>query len=226
MRAVVLLLAAGRGTRLGSDRPKALVDVAGRTLLDRSLEQVARWPGIDGVVLAAPAGRVEEFGALATRAATDVAAVVEGGATRQDSVRRSLEAAPGGFDTVVCHDVARPFASATLCGAALEALSDADGAVPAIAVSDTVKRVDGRVVVETVPREDLVAVQTPQAFRREALELAHREARATRSTDDAALLERLGMRVVVVPGDPMNIKVTTADDVVAAEAIAARLEHG
>jgi 2-C-methyl-D-erythritol 4-phosphate cytidylyltransferase len=123
---------------------------------------------------------------------------------------------------VICHDVARPLASAALFDAVLDGLAGADGAVPSTPVADTVKRVDDGVVVETVHRDGLVMVQTPQAFTREALTAAHRAAEADgyTATDDAALLERVGFRVAVVPGDPANIKITRPEDLLVASALA------
>jgi 2-C-methyl-D-erythritol 4-phosphate cytidylyltransferase len=133
-------------------------------------------------------------------------------------VRAGLVCVPPDADVVVVHDAARPLASPALFARVIAAVRDgADAAVPALPVPDTVKRVRDGVVVETVPRVDLVAVQTPQAFRREALELAH--AGAGDDTDDAALVEAGGGKVVVVEGDPRNFKVTVPDDLVLAHAL-------
>jgi 2-C-methyl-D-erythritol 4-phosphate cytidylyltransferase len=137
---------------------------------------------------------------------------VAGGATRSESVRAGLAAVPAEATIVCVHDAARPFASRQLFAAVIEAIVDgADGAVPGVAIVDTIKRVDadGR-VVETPPRASLVAVQTPQAFRAEVLRSAH--ALAKEATDDAALVEELGGRVVVVAGEPVNRKITDRED--------------
>jgi 2-C-methyl-D-erythritol 4-phosphate cytidylyltransferase len=148
--------------------------------------------------------------------------VVGGGQTRQDSVRRGLETLPEAFDVVVCHDVARPLASTALFEAVLDGLAGVEGAVPSVPLADTVKRVEDGMVAETLPRDALVLVQTPQAFSREALAAAHRAADADgfAGTDDAALLERAGFRVAVVPGDPVNIKITRSEDLRVASALA------
>jgi 2-C-methyl-D-erythritol 4-phosphate cytidylyltransferase len=136
---------------------------------------------------------------------------VTGGATRAHSGRAGLAVVPASADVVLVHDAARPLATEALFAAVIDAVRDgADGAVPGLPVADTIKRVDGDRVIETVPRDDLVAVQTPQAFRADALRAAHRD-RAD-GTDDAALIERDGGKVVVVPGDPANVKVTAPDD--------------
>jgi 2-C-methyl-D-erythritol 4-phosphate cytidylyltransferase len=223
MRAAAVLLAAGKGERLGGG-DKGLVELAGRPLLAYSIETVDSCPAIESFVIAAPAGREEEVKDLASRSGK-LHAVVTGGDTRQVSVRIALEGVPEAFDAVACHDVARPFASTALFERALAALSSADGAVPAVPLADTVKRVRGESVVETVPRDDLVAVQTPQAFRRGVLEEAHAAADrdGLTATDDAALLELAGFRVVTVPGDPMNRKVTQPEDLAWAESV---LRHG
>lgn len=219
MRAAAILLAAGTGERLGGEVPKALIDLAGRSLLDRAVSAVAAAAGISGYVVAAPPGREDEIGAAAS--GDRFLAVVTGGDTRQASVALALEALPGAFDAVVCHDVARALASPALFDRVLEALSGADGVVPVLPVVDTVKRVEGSRVVETVPRESLGLAQTPQAFRRAALEDAHRRARdeGFQGTDDAALLERASRRVVTVPGEPSNLKITEPADLVRAEAV-------
>ena len=117
----------------------------------------------------------------------------------------------------VRHDVARPFARRSLFSTVLDGLAEADGVVPALPVTDTVKRLAGDRVMETVPREGLVTVQTPQGFRRSALEASHRAAEGEEATDDAALLERAGYTVAVVAGDPANIKITSPDDLDLAE---------
>jgi 2-C-methyl-D-erythritol 4-phosphate cytidylyltransferase len=141
---------------------------------------------------------------------------VLGGSTRAESVRRGLDVLDDDIDVVVVHDAARPAASPQLFTRVLEALhGDVDGVVPGVAVSDTLKRVARRasaesVVLETIPRDNVVAVQTPQAFRLSTLRRAHEG--APDATDDAALLEAIGATVVVVEGEPDNVKITRPRD--------------
>lgn len=221
MKAIALLAAAGRGDRLQADVPKALLQLAGKPLLHFAIHAMDACPELEAVVVAAPSERWSEFVELA-KVSGKVIEVVEGGETRNGSIRNALEVAPPEFDAVVCHDVARPFASPALFTAVLRALDDADGAVPTLPVHDTVKRVDGSVIVETIPRDGLALAQTPQAFRREALQAAHRAAalEGFEGTDDAVLVERAGFKVVVVPGEQSNLKVTTSADLATAAALA------
>jgi 2-C-methyl-D-erythritol 4-phosphate cytidylyltransferase len=206
----VVVVAAGSGSRFGGTKQFALL--RGRTLVQWSVE--AARAVADGVVVVVPEDAVD---ALDPRDAVD--AVVAGAATRSGSVRAGLAAVPPEAEVVVVHDGARPLASPALFRAVVAALSDgADGAVPGVAVADTLKRTAGDVVVSTVDRSDLVVVQTPQAFRAEVLRRAH--AAGQDATDDAALVEALGATVRVVPGDRRNIKVTTPADLELADALA------
>jgi 2-C-methyl-D-erythritol 4-phosphate cytidylyltransferase len=199
-----IVVAAGSGQRFGM--PKQYEELGGRRLLDWALE-AAKAAG-DGVVLVLPAADVP---------AGDPSTVA-GGASRSESVRHGLAAVPGDADIVCVHDAARPFASAALFEAVVDAVrAGADGAVPGVAVTDTVKVVDGTgAVVSTPERSTLRAVQTPQAFRADVLRRAHESGRE--GTDDAALVEAIGGRVVVVPGDPLNRKITHPDDLAWARA--------
>ena len=224
MRAVALVAAAGRGERLGADIPKALLRISGRPLLEFAMQTVDACDEVEAVVVAAPPERLDEIANVA-KVSAKLIEVVEGGETRNASIRNALEVVPEKFDAVVCHDVARPFASPALFTAVLTALDHADGAVPTLPVHDTVKRMDGNDIGETVPRDGLVLAQTPQAFRREVLEAAHRAAAVDgfEGTDDAALVERAGYRLASVPGDPSNLKLTTAADLRLANALAVGL---
>lgn len=191
-----VVVAAGTGTRFGG--PKQYEELDGRRVLDWSLE--AARAACDGVVLVVPPGREGDD----ERADT----VVAGGATRSESVRAGVAAVPADAEVIVVHDAARPAASPALFDAVVAAVrAGADAAVPGLPVVDTVKRVDDGVVVETLDRSTLVAVQTPQAFRAAVLRAARGEA-----TDDAALVEAAGGRVVVVPGEVSNLKITSPDD--------------
>lgn len=203
-----IVLAAGQATRYGADIPKQYERLGGQRVLDWSIDAARQT--CDGVVLVVAEAFVD-------RAEPSADVVVAGGATRSESVRAGLTVVPADAEIVVVHDAARPLAGAPLFDAVIEwVLAGADGAVPGVPLTDTVKRVDdqGR-VVETVDREELVAVQTPQAFRAEVLREAH-EGRPE-ATDDAALVEELGSTVVVVPGDPRNLKITFASDLRIAE---------
>jgi 2-C-methyl-D-erythritol 4-phosphate cytidylyltransferase len=222
LRAAAILLAAGRGERLGADRLKAFLRLGSATLLGHAVATVDACPDIEGIAIAAPPGY--EARTAASSPSDKLMGVVAGGDTRQESVRRALEELTEGFDVVVCHDVARPLAPVKLFSDVLAPLEWADGAVPVVRVSDTVKRVEAGSITETLSREDLVLAQTPQAFRRQALWDAHSEARRVGylATDDAALLEWAGYRVEPVPGHPANIKVTTLEDLGVAEVLLAR----
>jgi 2-C-methyl-D-erythritol 4-phosphate cytidylyltransferase len=205
-----IVVAAGRGDRFGA--PKQFLELAGTRLVDRAV--VACAEVCDAVVVVLPAD-VEWNGPA-------VHAAVRGGATRSDSVRAGLAALPPSVDVVVVHDAARPLASRAIFDAVIGAIrSGADAAVPALPMADTLKRVDGARVTETVMRDDLVAVQTPQAFGADALRAAH--AGGADATDDAVLVEERGGCVVVVPGAVDNFKITAPSDLeLAAAVLAAR----
>lgn len=224
MRAVALLAAGGRGERLQADVPKALLRVSGKPLLYFAMHAMDACAELEAVVVAAPSDRWSEVADLA-KLSEKLIEVVDGGESRNASIRNALEVVPDGFDAVVCHDVARPLASPALFTVVLRALHHADGAVPTLQVHDTVKRVDGTVIAETVPRDGLALAQTPQGFRREVLEAAHRAAalEGFEGTDDAVLVERAGYKVVSVPGEPSNVKLTTSADLPMVAALAAGL---
>lgn len=206
-----VVVAAGAGRRYGS-RPKQYEDLGGERVIDRSLA-TARAAADHVVVVLAP-GDAAEGEALVESGAADVA--VAGGAERADSVRAALAVIDADAAVIVVHDAARPLASAALHQAVVAAVhAGADAAIPGVPLSDTVKRVapgeqGGEVVVETLDRSALVAVQTPQAFRADLLRRAH--AAGADATDDAALVEAVGGTVVVVPGEATNLKITGPQD--------------
>jgi 2-C-methyl-D-erythritol 4-phosphate cytidylyltransferase len=204
-----IVVAGGSGTRFGV--PKQFETVGGTRLVDRAVHTAAI--ACDEVVVVLPAGVGWD--------GPHVTAAVPGGATRSASVRAGLAAVAGSAAIVVVHDAARPLAPPALFDAVIGAVrAGADAAVPALPVPDTVKRVEGERVVETITRDGLVTVQTPQAFRADALRAAHRT--GDDATDDAALIEASGGSVVIVPGEPANLKVTTPADLVVADALLAR----
>jgi 2-C-methyl-D-erythritol 4-phosphate cytidylyltransferase len=216
---VALIVAAGSGERLGMDGPKALVELAGRSLLQWSVDALRALPAIEQIVVALPAGADAPEGTSGVR----------GGRVRSESVRLALAAAEGGRnrDLVLVHDAARPLLTGELARAtidALEADETLDGAIAAVPMIDTVKRVtsDG-VVAETLDRDELWGVQTPQVFRRAALERALEvpDEVLAQATDDAWLIDRAGGRVGVVESSRENLKVTTSHDLVVAEMLLA-----
>jgi 2-C-methyl-D-erythritol 4-phosphate cytidylyltransferase len=206
-----IVVAAGGGTRFGG--AKQFERLGDTRVVDHAV--AAARASCDGVVVVLPTDDAWD-GAV-------VDATVRGGATRSASVRAGLDAVPDEVEVVVVHDAARPLATPALFDAVVAAVvGGADGAVPAVDVADTLKRVDGERIIATVPRDDLVAVQTPQAFRAALLRVAHRG--DPDATDDAALVEAAGGRVVVVPGQVGNRKITGPEDLgVAAVLLAAKM---
>ena len=211
--AVALLVAAGRGERLGSDGPKAFVVLGGRPLLEWSLEALRAVPAISRIVVALPPGVAAPEGTVG----------VAGGAERSHSVRNALAAA-GDDDVVLVHDAARPLLTPALAERCLAGLEGADAAVAAARVTDTTKESgDDDLVARTLDRSRLWAVQTPQVFRRDALErvLAQPDAVLAAATDDASLVEAAGGVVRLVEAPRENLKVTTPLDLRVAELLLA-----
>jgi 2-C-methyl-D-erythritol 4-phosphate cytidylyltransferase len=208
-----ILVAAGRGERLGLDRPKAFAKLRDEPLLAESLRRLEASPWVDGIVLVAPSGWEEPAILLAEEEGCGkVHACVTGGETRSDSVRAGLAEVPADAVAVLVHDAARPLVSDEVVERVLAPLSEGwDGVVPGLPIGDTLKRVgsDGG-VTETVSRDGLWAVQTPQAFVAEALRRA--QAGDADATDCAGLVEASGGRVKVVAGDPRLLKVTSEAD--------------
>jgi 2-C-methyl-D-erythritol 4-phosphate cytidylyltransferase len=206
-----VLAAAGSGERLGGDRPKAFVRLGEQPLLAESLARLDASQWIDAIVVAAPPEWEEPAILLAEELGCGkVSTCVTGGATRADSVRLGLAEVPPDAAVVVVHDAARPLLEDAVVERVVTALGEGwDGAVPVLPLADTVKRVEGDLVVETLPRDDLRAVQTPQAFVADVLRSA---LTGSDWTDCAAAVEAAGGRVKVVDGDPRLIKVTDAAD--------------
>ena len=208
-----VLVAAGRGDRLASDRPKAFARLGELPLLAESLGRLDASPWVDGVVVVAPPGWEEPAILLAEElGAGKVATCVTGGERRSDSVRLGLDAVPPDAVAVLVHDAARPVVPGEVVERVLAPLAEGwDGAVPGLPLADTVKRVRrGGEVVETLARDELVAVQTPQAFVAPVLRDA--VAAGGDASACAALVEARGGRVRVVEGDPRLLKVTTPGD--------------
>jgi len=209
----VVLAAAGSGERLGADRPKAFVRLGALPLLAESLRRLEESEWVDAIVVAAPPDWEEPAILLAEElGAGKVSAVVRGGATRAESVRIALDEVPEDAVAALVHDAARPLVTDEIVGRVLGPLSEGwDGVVPALPIADTVKRVRGDEVVETLARGELVAAQTPQAFVADVLRAAVSEGDSS-AADCASMVEARGGRVKIVPGDPRLLKVTTPED--------------
>jgi 2-C-methyl-D-erythritol 4-phosphate cytidylyltransferase len=221
MRALAILVAAGRGERMGAGRPKAFLELGGQPLLLRAARAFDAAPSVSAIVAVVPEAEVDAArGILATLAKT--VTVVAGGIRRQDSVLEGLKQAPEGFDGVVLvHDAARPLVDVALVESVCREAAAAGAALPVLPVVDTVKRVvDGR-VVETLDRETLGAAQTPQGFRFDLIARAYEAAFRERLTltDEAMAVERLGGTVRAVPGSTRNRKITTPEDLAWAEGV-------
>jgi 2-C-methyl-D-erythritol 4-phosphate cytidylyltransferase / 2-C-methyl-D-erythritol 2,4-cyclodiphosphate synthase len=227
MSVSAIIAAGGRGARLGADRPKQFLELGGRSILEISVAALAASDRIDDIVVALP----EEYLPAAGRGWAPMSKpihFVAGGARRQDSVANAFARLTPKAEVVVIHDAARPFVSGELIARAIEAAFAHGAAIAAIPVRDTVKQAgaagaDGsRAVHATIPRDTVFLAQTPQAFRRDVLGRALDAGRAIDATDEAMLVERLGLPVHLVHGDVRNLKITTPDDLAAASSFASR----
>ncbi len=211
---VAIIVAGGTGTRMGGAVPKQFLALGGRTILDRTLSAFIGSSRVDGIVLALPPSSPEEMKA-SYRSVTKILAVVDGGAERPDSVRNALAAVPPDAEIVLVHDAVRPFVSDGLIARCADLAREHGAVVPVIPVRDTVKEWDreGKALV-TRDRSGLMRAQTPQAFRAAILREAYGKAGAGKipATDDAALVEAAGHRVVPVPGDEANVKITIPEE--------------
>jgi len=228
MSAWGLIPAAGAGERLmmHDGIPKAMRPVAGSAMFVHSLRAFDAVDAIEGAVLVVDELWMEHaLSELVKESLRIKLELIGGGPSRQASVAQGLKAVPPTVDAVVVHDAARPLVDPQLVQRVLMALDEADGAVCAVALEDTLKRADDLVVTQTVPRDGLWRAQTPQAFRAAVLRDAHARARedAFEGTDDAVLVERAGGHVTLVDGDPRNVKITTVGDLALAEML---LEEG
>jgi 2-C-methyl-D-erythritol 4-phosphate cytidylyltransferase / 2-C-methyl-D-erythritol 2,4-cyclodiphosphate synthase len=234
MRVSAIVAAGGQGTRLGTAVPKQFLELGGRAILDRSVDALLQCPAIDEVIVALPSADVATPPEYLQRAAPRVK-IVEGGARRQDSVANAFAAISAEAAIVVIHDAARPFVDRATIERTIDAASESGAAIAALQARDTVKLAEitetGWVgaefgqplpavrpkripaVKKTLDRETIYLAQTPQAFRRDVLSraIAHGQQGAD-ATDEAALAEQLGETVLLVPGDPHNLKITTAAD--------------
>lgn len=223
MTTAAVIVAAGAGERLGAGKPKALVEIAGRPMVAYAVDAFRVAGSIDTIVVVAPAGVDDR---LRTALGDDVL-IVEGGATRQESVSAGLSACPSEVRVVAVHDAARPLVSAELIDRTVVALAPPwDAVAPGVAMVDTLKAVDSRLaVLRTVDRSGLWGVQTPQVLSRATLERVHARvaSAADAATDDLSLVERAGGRVRLIEGERSNFKITSPDDLaLAAQLLAAR----
>ena len=212
MFVTAIIAAGGRGLRIGGSRPKQLLAIDGRSLLERSVAAFLAHPSVNEVVVALPPDVVGDPPAY-LQGAVKTLRLVAGGARRQDSVSNAFEAAAAISEVILIHDAARPFVSAALIDRTIEAAAAHGAAIAALEVTDTVKRVRHGVIEETLDRETIFLAQTPQGFRREVLAAAVALGQSgVEATDEAALAERAGYTVHVVPGESKNIKITTPED--------------
>src|SRR5215203_6200031 len=225
MHVAAIIAAGGRGLRLGADRPKQFLDMGGRSILELSLAALAASPRIDEIVVALPEAHFDRQSKILRDSMTRQLSFVKGGERRQDSVANAFAKTSKQASVILINDAARPFVTLDVIGRAIDGAQRHGAAIAAIGVRDTVKQAtdaqntDGsRLIRATIPRDTIFLAQTPQAFQRAVLARALEEGAAVDATDEAMLVERLGLPVHVVDGDPRNVKITTPEDLEAAKA--------
>lgn len=221
--AIVIVPAAGTGTRFGGDLPKQFREVGGKPIVQRVIERFLLDERVARVIVPVS----EEWLAVVSPGSSERVQFVAGGATRQQSVRRGLDAVGHGFDIVAVHDAVRPFFTTETFHALLDAAAKFGAAFPGLPVTDTIHAVDGGRIVDTPDRHRLYAAQTPQCFRIDVLRdvMAHAEQNDDDTTDEAGLAAKYGHAVRLVPGDPMNFKITRPEDLAAAERVIQQLSN-
>jgi len=225
MKVGAIIPAAGRGKRIGALVPKQFLEIQGKPLLHHTLTVFASCKLIDYVVLVMPRTDVDEMGEDWLNKYEIVREVVVGGEQRQDSVYNGFNSLEEGTDIVVVHDGVRPFTTPQMITATVEAAQQHGAAITAIPVSDTVKQAADGFVKQTVSRDGLWRVQTPQAFQYGLLQQAFKKAKKDSyyGTDEGSLVEYLGERVKIVPGSELNIKITRKEDLVLGESLLSRI---
>ncbi|MBW1806201.1 MAG: 2-C-methyl-D-erythritol 4-phosphate cytidylyltransferase [Deltaproteobacteria bacterium] len=229
-RSVAIIPAAGEGVRMGADRAKQFLDLHGRPLLVLTLERFQECPAIDGIILVVPPEDVEycRKEIVESHGLSKVEKIVAGGERRQESVRLGIEASGGEYDLVLIHDGVRPFIDSGLIKRLLAAARKHGAAITALPARETVKEVDSDgLIIKTYARKQVWLAQTPQAFKYEDIMRAHQRAVEEgweEVTDDASLLEKMGIPVKVIPGSEENIKVTTPHDMEFARFLIRRLK--
>ena len=225
MKVGAIIPAAGRGKRIGASVPKQFLEIQGKPLLHHTLTVFASCKLIDYVVLVMPQADVDEMGEDWLNKYDIVREVVVGGEQRQDSVYNGFNSLEEGTDIVVVHDGVRPFTTPQMVTATVEAAQQHGAAITAIPVSDTVKQAADGFVKQTVSRDGLWRVQTPQAFQCGLLQQAFKKAKKDSyyGTDEGSLVEYLGERVKIVPGSELNIKITRKEDLVLGESLLSRI---
>ena len=225
MKVGAIIPAAGRGKRIGASVPKQFLEIQGKSLLHHTLTVFASCKLIDYVVLVMPQADVDEMGEDWLNKYDIVREVVVGGEQRQDSVYNGFNSLEEGTDIVVVHDGVRPFTTPQMITATVKAAQQHGAAITAIPVSDTVKQAADGFVKQTVSRDGLWRVQTPQAFQYGLLQQAFKKAKKDSyyGTDEGSLIEYLGERVRIVPGSELNIKITRKEDLVLGESLLSRI---
>jgi 2-C-methyl-D-erythritol 4-phosphate cytidylyltransferase/2-C-methyl-D-erythritol 2,4-cyclodiphosphate synthase len=228
MHVAAIIAAGGRGLRLGANRPKQFLDIGGRSILEMSVAALAASDRITEIVIALPEDHLEAESKAIKSAIARPVTFVTGGARRQDSVANAFAKTAKQADVIVIHDAARPFVTPDVISRAIDGAKTYGAAIAAIGARDTIKQTaageanaDGaRLIRATIPRDTVFLAQTPQAFRRDILARALAEGAEIDATDEAMLVERLGLPVHVVEGDQRNVKITTPEDLAAAKAAA------
>jgi len=225
MKVGAIIPAAGRGKRIGASVPKQFLEIQGKPLLHHTLTVFASCKLIDYVVLVMPRTDVDETGDDWLNKYEIVREVVVGGEQRQDSVYNGFNSLEEETGIVVVHDGVRPFTTPQMITATVEAAQQHGAAITAIPVSDTVKQAADGFVKQTVSRDGLWRVQTPQAFQYELLKQAFKKAKKDSyyGTDEGSLVEYLGERVKIVPGSELNIKITRKEDLILGESLLSRI---